>query len=93
MQCHLETTSAPLPNMIRRYGRGAFSYKPGEPLGDYMLHFDHAAGTGRQDKFEIAHAAYRLRKSACFQESAGAMTCTTCHHPHDVPRGPRAAQH
>ena len=35
MQCHLETTSTRLPNSIQRYERGAFSYKPGEPLGGF----------------------------------------------------------
>jgi len=93
MQCHLETTSTPLPYAIRRFNRGVFSYKPGEPLGDYMIHFDNAVGTGHDDKFEIAGAAYRLRRSRCFQESAGSMTCTTCHDPHNVPRGQQAAAH
>src|SRR5262249_4360252 len=37
MQCHLETTSEPLPYAVRRFGRGVFSYKPGEPLSEYML--------------------------------------------------------
>ncbi len=90
MQCHLESSSRPLPYTIRRYSRGAFSYRPGEPLEDYALHFDHAKGG---DEFEIAHAAYRFRKSACFQASAGAMTCTTCHNPHDVKRGAEATAH
>src|SRR5439155_10338721 len=85
MQCHLETTSRPLPNAIRRFDRVPFSYRPGEPLGEYFLYFDHAPGTGHEDKFEIAHAAYRLRKSACFQASQ--MTCTTCHNPHQALRG------
>jgi tetratricopeptide (TPR) repeat protein len=91
MQCHLETTSSPLPFQIRRYERPPFSYTPGEPLGDYFIHFDHAPGAGREDKFEIAGGAYRLRKSACFQRSD--MTCTTCHDPHDIPRGAKAVQH
>ena len=93
MQCHLESTSAPLPFAIRNFGRGVFSYKPGEPLADYITHFDHAPGTGRDDKFEIAGAAYRLRKSQCFIQSAGAMTCTTCHDPHNIPRGADAVAH
>ena len=89
MQCHLETTSRPLPYSIVRYERGLFSYRPGEPLSDYILHFDHAPQTGFDDKFEIAHAAYRLRKSRCFAESA--LTCTTCHDPHRARRGQEAA--
>jgi tetratricopeptide (TPR) repeat protein len=86
LQCHLETTSFELPNAMIRHGREVFSYRPGEPLGDYQLHFDHASGTGHDGKFEIAGAAYRLRQSACFNKSAGAMRCTTCHDPHDKSR-------
>lgn len=93
MSCHLETTSFPLPNALQRYGRGPFSFRPGEPLADFILNFDHAPGTGREDKFEIVSSAYRLRKSACFLKSSGKMLCTTCHNPHDVPRGEEAAQH
>ena len=91
MQCHLESTSRALPHAIRRYDRGSFSYRAGEPLADFILHFDHPAGAGDDDKFEIAHAAYRLRRSACFQQSE--MTCSTCHNPHRVPRGEAAVQH
>jgi tetratricopeptide (TPR) repeat protein len=82
--CHLETTSFPLPNAIQRYERGPFSYQPHEPLEKFILNFDHAPGTGREDKFEIVNAGYRMRQSACFLKSAGKMTCTTCHNPHRV---------
>jgi tetratricopeptide (TPR) repeat protein len=89
MQCHLESTSSPLPFQIPRFEHPWFSYTPGQPLSDYFIHFDHAPGApGRDDKFEIAGAAYRLRKSACFQRSE--MTCVTCHDPHDVARGSEA---
>ncbi|MBS1824519.1 MAG: tetratricopeptide repeat protein [Acidobacteria bacterium] len=79
MQCHLETTSLPLPNSLVRFGRGAFSYDVGKPLSDFLLHFDH--GEGRKDKFEIVSSVYRLRQSACFLKS-GKMQCTTCHDAH-----------
>ena len=93
MQCHLQTTSTRLPHTVLRVDRGAFSYRPGQALADYALHFDHAPGTGWDDKFQIAHQAYRLRKSACFLKSSGRMTCTTCHDPHAVPRGQSAVEH
>ena len=89
MQCHLETTSAELPQMIRRFERAPFAFTAGEPLGAYMVHFDHA-GKKHQDKFEIVNQAYRLRQSACYVESQGKMTCSTCHDPHSVPRGANA---
>jgi Tfp pilus assembly protein PilF len=82
LQCHLETTSSPLPASIVRYERGPFSYQPGEPLADFILHFDQAPGSAFDDKFEITGSAYRLRKSRCFLESKGKLSCTTCHDPH-----------
>ena len=90
LQCHLESTSRRLPYAIRRFGRSYFSYRPWEALGDYILHFDQATGAG--DKFEIAHSAYRLLQSACFRKSNGALTCTTCHNPHEAPRAEEAAK-
>ena len=92
MACHLETTSFPLPNAIIRYDRGPFSFRPGEPLADFILNFDHAPAKGRKEKFEIVSSAYRLRQSACYLKTAGKMTCTTCHNPHNAPRGPEAAR-
>ncbi len=93
MQCHLETTSQPLPHSIVKYGRAPFSYRPGEPLGNFELFFDRAQGSKPRDDIEIVNSAYRLRQSKCFLQSAGKLTCTTCHNPHDVPRGEAAAAH
>ena len=93
ISCHLEATSFPLPNALQRYERKAFSYEAGEPLSDFLVNFDHAPGTGREDKFEIVSSVYRLRKSACYIKSAGKMLCTTCHDPHNIPRGDAAERH
>jgi predicted CXXCH cytochrome family protein len=82
MQCHLETTHFSLPGDLVRYSHQPFSYQPRQPLGDFILFFDHAPGTGYDDKFEIVSAGYRLRRSACFRSSQ--MTCTTCHDAHST---------
>jgi predicted CXXCH cytochrome family protein len=89
MECHLETSHRE-PNEQRLYNREIFSYRPGEPIGDFKLYVE-PANSASDDSFEIAHAAYRLRKSACFRNSQ--MTCLTCHDPHDVPRGQEAVAH
>jgi predicted CXXCH cytochrome family protein len=89
MQCHLATPSRPLPGLVARFEHGPLDYRPGQPLTDYFLHFDRASASASNDRFEIAHAAYRMRKSRCFQPTQ--MTCTTCHDPHDAPRGQQAA--
>jgi predicted CXXCH cytochrome family protein len=87
LQCHLETTSR-MASKLPRYDHAPFSYQPGERLGDYFGYFDYAPGTGHDDRFEIVNAGYRLRMSACFRSSQ--MTCTTCHNPHQIPRGAEA---
>jgi predicted CXXCH cytochrome family protein len=91
MQCHLETTSLDLPHSIRRFDRGPFSYVPGQPLGDFQIQFDRADGEG--NRFEIVNAVYRLRQSQCFLKSEGKLRCTTCHDPHNIPRGAAAEAH
>ena len=93
LQCHLETTSRPLPDAIRRFDRQPLSYQVGEPLAGYVVHFDHPAASGRGDKFEVNHAGYRFLQSKCYGESEGALDCTSCHDPHRALRGPEAAEH
>jgi len=93
LQCHLETSNQKLPHAIVRLDRAPFSYVPGQPLADFEVAFDRAPG--KNTGFEIAHSAYRLRESQCFLQSGGLngqskLRCTSCHNPHDIPRGEEA---
>ena len=74
MQCHLETTSSPLPASIVRYERGPFSYQPGEPLADFMLFFDRAPSA--QDKVPSAqdHASSQDRASGAVRDDRFEIT-------------------
>jgi tetratricopeptide (TPR) repeat protein len=93
MQCHLEPTSGHLPSIIRKFDRGPFSYIPGQSLEDFTRYFDYPEGKGYDDRFQIVSAAYRLRKSRCFLESRGMMTCLNCHDPHRaLPTGQEAVE-
>jgi predicted CXXCH cytochrome family protein len=82
LQCHLETTSSRLPAALLRTGRGVFSYRPGEPLGDFVLALDRAPGSEQADSVELVSAPYRLARSACTLAGGRPLTCTTCHDPH-----------
>jgi predicted CXXCH cytochrome family protein len=83
MTCHLQPSVA-LPG-LRRFGRGDFSYRAGEPLSDYLVQVDvEEEGQARSERFEINHHAYRLRQSRCFLESGGGVGCLDCHDPHRV---------
>jgi Tfp pilus assembly protein PilF len=81
MSCHLQPSVA-LPG-VRRFGRGDFSFRPGEPLGNYLVQTDvEEDGRTPADRFEINHHPYRLHQSRCYLASGGALSCLTCHDPH-----------
>jgi Tfp pilus assembly protein PilF len=91
--CHLQPSVA--ISGLRRFGRSDFSFRPGEPLADYLVQVDvDEEGRATSDRFEINHHPYRLRQSRCWIASAGALSCLTCHDPHRrVPESERAAHY
>jgi Flp pilus assembly protein TadD len=93
MGCHLQPSVA-LPG-LRRFGRGDFSFRPGEPLADYFVQVDvDEEDRPAAERFEINHHPYRLHQSRCWIASQGALSCLTCHDPHrSVPAAERAAHY
>lgn len=92
-ECHMQPSVA-IPG-VRRFGRGDYSFRPGELLDDFRVQMD-VAEEGREpgERFHINHHPYRLEQSPCFQESGGALSCLTCHDPHrKVPAEERAAHY
>jgi len=71
-QCHLNGDVS-----VLRDGETATSYRPGRPLSAHRAIFE-APGGGVG---VISHAD-RMKASACFRAS-DAMTCVTCHNPHE----------
>lgn len=67
-QCH--------DNAIQ-FRRPPFSYRPGEPLSDYVRipEFRH------EEDNHVANQVAGMRASRCFEKSE-TMTCVTCHDPH-----------
>jgi len=99
-ECHLQPTVA--VHGVRRFGRPDYSFRPGEPLSDYLVKVDiDEADRTREERFEINHHAYRLRQSRCFLETqglesqgkSGALSCLTCHDPHRKVPKPERLEH
>jgi predicted CXXCH cytochrome family protein len=89
LQCHLESSSRTLPDAVRVFDRGPFSYRAGEPLSDFKLYFQFAGASNDEDRITVNNSGFQLLQSACYRKSAR-MTCTTCHDPHAAYRGAEA---
>jgi tetratricopeptide (TPR) repeat protein len=75
MQCHLEGKAA-----IERPGRHVYEFRPGDALSDYVRYFllvdAKGSGLGAVSQVEA------LAQSECKKKSGDAMSCTSCHNPH-----------
>ncbi len=65
--------------------RPAFTYRPGEPLKNWISINLDASDTSNDDPHS-ANQLGRLMRSRCYQES-GTLTCMDCHNPHQQERG------
>lgn len=79
MQCHLEGNAA-----IERFGKHIYDYEPGDDLSNYVRYFvltgNVPSGLRATSQFES------LAQSVCKKKSGDAMSCTSCHDPHQPVR-------
>ena len=77
-QCHLGGKE----RVIRR-GKGAFDYRPGLPLDEFIRVF--VLPTTATTNTRIAGHVEQMNASRCFVASKGEMGCASCHDPHVAP--------
>ena len=86
MQCHLEGNVA-----IERAGRHGYDFRPGDILDDFVRHYvlaaDRSSGLGANSQFEA------LAQSTCKKKSGDAMSCMSCHDPHNSPPAEQRASY
>ncbi len=71
--CH---QSGPATVLLR--GRKEGDFRPGQPLSDYVVHYQFSNGS---NKMTVVGHTEQLHQSACYQKSTN-LTCVTCHDPH-----------
>ena len=78
MQCHLEGNAA-----IERPGKHLYEFRPGDDLSDYVRYYVRA--NDGQPGLRAASQFEALSQSMCKKKSGAAMSCMSCHNPHQSP--------
>ena len=86
LQCHLQGE-----RRVLRYGRGAFSFRPGMAISDVWVTF--LKSPAKDQSVQIVSQNEQMHSSKCYNASNQEMKCTTCHDPHFSPVGQQVALH
>ena len=79
LQCHFAG------NRILREGKTPWDFRPGEPLESVWLVLLQADDLGPDAPEKVVSHVQQTFSSRCQQNSAGRLSCFTCHDPHRVP--------
>jgi hypothetical protein len=79
ISCHLEGDIS-----VERAGHSALDFKPGDSISDYVAYFVYG---GQAATKRGVSEVEQLSLSKCKRTSGDAMSCMSCHDPHDTPEG------
>ena len=78
-QCHLAGQ-----RRVLRDGHSEFDFRPGMQLSDIWTIFVKTKGVREGAAGAVSHVE-QMHVSKCYMESEGALSCISCHDPHQVP--------
>ncbi len=80
-QCHARASSFGIFS-LPRFGQGDYSFRPGEPLANYLVEMEITEATQGANGHVTTYSHNQMEQSRCYVESKGRMSCTTCHDSH-----------
>ena len=87
-QCHLQAEK-----VIPRFGRSFFDFRPGDRLEDVFVVFSSNTRQESRGNFRAVSHVEQMRESRCYIGSEQALSCTSCHDPHQVPAPAERVEH
>jgi hypothetical protein len=87
-QCHLQAEK-----VIPRFGRSFFDFRPGDRLEDVFVVFSSSTRQESRGNFRAVSHVEQMRESRCYIGSEQALSCTSCHDPHQVPAPAERVDH
>jgi len=79
-QCHLQGEQ-----FIPRYGRTFYDFRPGQLLDEVWTVSVEGSEVREDGTTRAVSQVQQMHSSACYRQSAGRMSCNSCHPAHSVP--------
>jgi hypothetical protein len=75
---------------VTQPGKTYLDFRPGQWAFDTAVIFKQPSRTSEQQQADLLEHYSAMQASRCFRESAGKLSCLTCHDPHVQPRQPES---